>query len=163
MRKPNELNRFAFMLILLAAVCLLMGGVPAMAQEDEPETGLKIVLSVYSGRSNPTWWIKPGPELEKLVDLVSTLETRSEETFKYSEWNRLGYASFWIIPKGIDKMPYAVHVWRDMVYIVMGKEGRVAYAHGGTKIYDILVAQAERRDQGTFFEVYRRLQKEGGR
>ena len=87
------------------------------AQQKEPEKGIKITLSVYSGRPDPQWWIKSGSDYERLIRLIKKLEVKKENLFKYEEWNRLGYASFWINPKNVEELPYAIHVWRDMAYV----------------------------------------------
>jgi hypothetical protein len=123
-------------------------------QEDERHVQIRITLSVYSGRPNPQWSLTAGPEYEKLAELIRGLKTAYEAPFDYDKWNRLGYASFWIVPKNIEGLPYAAHVWRDMAYLRVAREGPARYALGATEIYDLLVAQAEERGHKEFFVNY---------
>jgi len=130
------------------------------AQEKEPPKGIKIMLSVYSGRPNPQWWLTEGPEFEKLILLLKELKTEDKELFKYDEWNRLGYASFWIVPKNISDLPYSLHIWRDKAVVAQTKVEKLRYAIGVTIIYDILVDQAIARGQKTFFTNYLKFKSE---
>jgi hypothetical protein len=119
------------------------------------DKGFRVILTIFSGRTNPQWMIVDGPDYEKLIRLIKGLKTSKDSPFIYSEWNQLGYASFWIIPKNIEGMPDAIHIWRDMVYILLNKENEEKYALGATEIYNLLVAQAEERDLGAYFVNYR--------
>lgn len=126
---------------------------------DRIEKGIQIILSVYSGRSNPFWMLTEGPDYERLISLIKTLNVSKDSPFLYNEWNQLGYASFWIIPRNIEGMPRAIHVWRDMTYIVMNRENEVGYALDATEIYNLLVSQAEQIDLGGFFVNYRKFRE----
>lgn len=129
--------------------------------EQVPDKGFSITLSVYSGRPNPHWWIVPSdPEYKRLTELIASLKKSNKAVFNYDEWNKLGYASFWIVPKGVEGLPSAIHVWRDMAYVQQKERGEAQYALGAAKIYDLLVSQSEKRDQGSFFVNYRKYQKE---
>jgi hypothetical protein len=122
------------------------------------DRGVSITLLVYSGRPNPQWWLTPSdPDYKRLIELITSLKTSKEPLFKYDKWNRLGYATFWINSKRIEGLPYAIHIWRDMAYVVQSKKGEVLYALGATKIYDMLVSQAEKRDQNKFFINYHKF------
>ena len=137
--------------------------VTGQEQENEPKKSIWITLSVYSGRPNPQWELNPGPDWDRLVSLVEALDVDEEALFEYDKWNRLGYASFWITPQNMEGLPYAIHVWRDMAYVVMrNQEGEWEglYALGATEIYDLLVAQAEEREQGAFFVKYHKYKEE---
>lgn len=148
-------------LLFLAVMFLPVTGFGGEQAEQVPDKGLSITLSVYSGRPNPQWWIVPSdPEYKQLIDLISSLKTSNKAVFKYDEWNRLGYASFWIVPKGMEGVPRAIHIWRDMAYVRQNEKGEALYALGAAKLYELLVAQAEKKDQGSFFLNYRKFQKE---
>jgi hypothetical protein len=125
---------------------------------EQPAKGFAVTLSVYSGRPNPQWWITPqDPDFTRLVELIGSLRLEAKPLFKYDEWNRLGYASFWIASRNVKGLPRAIHVWRDMAYVIKDREGVGAYALGAAKLYDMLVAQAERRGHKEFFVKYREL------
>lgn len=159
----NRSSTFKIIGIVVVLGLSLVVTVSLMArqdQESEPEKGMRITLSVYSGRPNPEWQLVPGPEYDRLIRLIEALDTSEKPPFDYDEWNRLGYASFWIEPGNVEKLPYAIHVWRDMAYVVQDREGKVLYALGATEIYDMLVAQAEERDQGAFFVNYHKYREE---
>jgi len=158
MNKSSAESLLARIVPISLTLAILLAATPAIAQKDEePEIGLRITLAVYSGRPNPTWLVKPGPDMDKLVYLITRLEPSEEPVFDYDEWNRLGYSSFWIEPKGVENLPYAIHVWRDDAFLIFDSRGdKKAYALGATDLYDILVAQAEARDQEVFFRVYHR-------
>jgi hypothetical protein len=126
--------------------------------ENVPDKGIQITLSVYSGRENPTWWLTSQEELTKIVSLVNSLKISSDSIFNYNEWNQLGYASFWIDPKGLDKLPVAIHVWRNMAYVIVDKKSKTGYAINADNLYKILVDQAEKRGLDKFFINYRKTQ-----
>lgn len=128
-------------------------------QEDKRQAGIEITLSVFSGRPNPQWLLTARPEHEKLTKLIKGLKTSHKSPFDYDKWNRLGYASFWVVPKNIEGLPYAVHIWRDMAYLMVGREGPAMYALGATEIYDLLVAQAEEKGHKDFFVNYHKQKK----
>jgi hypothetical protein len=123
-------------------------------------SGIEIILTVYSGRPNPTWRLAEGPEAERLLVLVRALDVNKEKIFDYDEWNRLGYATFWIVFGDTRDAPYAVQVWRDMAYVIADVEAAPEYAVGASDLYEYLVVQAEARDQGAFFVNYRRAKQE---
>jgi len=171
----------AGVILVVAAVAVFVGGA-ATAQEQqqgypmdpttprpEAETmvgpGIQVTLSIYSGRPNPSWQLRDGPELERLSALVSKLDLSQKALFDHDEWNRLGYASFWLNCQGIEGLPRMIHVWRDMAYVLVDGKDQVRYAIGATPLYDALVEQAERRDQREVFQAYHRLRggKEPGR
>lgn len=127
------------------------------AQPKSQEESIQITLSVYSGRPNPQWNIEPGSEYERLIHLIRELEIKDEILFEYEEWNQLGYASFWVYLPNIEGLPDAIHVWRDMAYILHNEKGEAMYALNAIELYDMLVAQAEKNDQGEFFINYRNL------
>ena len=127
-----------------------------LTREGEPAVGLRVTLSVYSGRPNPSWTVEPGPELDRLVALLKDLKTTDARLFDYDEWNRLGYASFWVSSRGLPGVPGEVHVWRDMA-VVPSPEGQGLQAKGASKLYDMLVTQAEGRGHERFFRNYRKL------
>lgn len=135
---------------------------PTMIREVEglPAGGLRITVSIYAGRPNPTWSLDVGPELERTVALVRKLNLKSQRLFDHAEWNRLGYASFWVESRGIEGVPQLLHVWRDMAFVPgqPGAEGQ--YATGATGLYDELVAAAERRDVRDVFRNYHRERKQ---
>ena len=127
--------------------------------EKPPEKGISITLSIYSGRPNPQWWLTSDADLKKIIGLIESLKVSGDSLFNYGEWNRLGYASFYIEPKGLDKATRSIHVWRDMAYFLPDKDGRTGYALKATDLYDLLVEQAESRKLGSYFENYRKTQK----
>ena len=131
-----------------------------MSEEHEPEKGIQITLSVYSGRPNPRWWLTKGRDFERLIHLIKMLRVDEKALFTYDEWNRLGYATFWIEPKNIEGLPYAIHVWRDMAYVEQNLEGKVMYALGASEIYDLVVIQAEERGQERFFVNYHKYKED---
>jgi hypothetical protein len=152
------------LVVIIAAAALfnpgtvVKAGDGAAAQNEEPARGILVTLSVYSGRPNPDWWLTAEDQMKEIADLIWTLKAVPDaKLFDYDKWNRLGYASFWINPKGIDKVPFAVHVWRDMAFMVLDRKGeKVMYSLGATKLYDVLVAQAERKGYKEFFIKYHR-------
>ena len=162
----NRYTSFIKYILTITAVILLLSVNASHSQtqqggeqkiEKKPDKSISITLSVYSGRPNPQWWITSSDlDYKRLVELIDSLKTSKKPLFKYDQWNRLGYATFWIDSKGIEGLPYAIHIWRDMAYVVQNKKGDVLYALGATKIYDILVSQAEKRDQKKFFINYRK-------
>jgi hypothetical protein len=125
-------------------------------REGEPSVGIRVTLSVYSGRPNPSWTVEPGPELDRLVALVKGLKATDARLFDYDEWNRLGYASFRLSARGLPDVPAEVHVWRDMA-VVSSKEGKERQAIGASKLYEMLVTQAEGNGHKSFFINYRKL------
>lgn len=150
-------NLAAEMLAEVATLLVLLTGLPVIgAAQAEPEKGVQITLAVYSGRPNPEWWLTSERDYRRLVDLVTKLKPVDRALFNYDEWNRLGYASFWITPKAIQGLPHAVHVWQDMALVQPSSEGKALYATDAAQIYDLLVAQAERRGHGKFFANYRK-------
>jgi hypothetical protein len=155
--------------IVMISVGLLFIGHLAYSQtvregsitEKEPDVAISVTLSVYSGRSNPQWWIVPSDqEYKELLDLINALKIEEKAPFAYDEWNRLGYATFWLDFKNVKGMPKAIHIWRDMAYFVMDKKGKISYAIGAMNIYDMLVSQAEKREQERFFINYHKLKEE---
>lgn len=152
--KINMLVMVLMVSFFAMCVCSVNG------QELEPDKGINITLDVYSGLPNPQWWLTTGADYERVIHLIKTLEVDEEILFNYDEWNRLGYASFRITSKKVEGLPYSIHVWRDMAYVVHDKEGKVGYATGATQIYDLLVAQAEKKGQEKFFLNYHRYKEE---
>jgi hypothetical protein len=124
-------------------------------REGLPPVGFRVTLSVYSGRPNPTWTVEPGPELDRLVALAKDLKATDATLFDYEEWNRLGYASFRLSSRGLAGVPGEVHVWRDMA-VVPSKDGKGMQATGASKLYELLVTQAEGKGYGEFFHNYRK-------
>jgi hypothetical protein len=120
-----------------------------------PPVGALVTLAVYSGRPNPSWTIEPGPELDRLTALIKDLRPADTRLFDYDEWNRLGYATFWIEARGLPGTG-RIHVWRDMAYFP-SKEGKGSQAIGAAKLYEMLVTQAESKGQEAFFRNYRKL------
>jgi hypothetical protein len=131
-------------------------GVAATTRKEQPPVSIRVTLSVYSGRPNPSWTVEPGPDLDRLVGLIQSLKPTDAKLFDYDEWNRLGYASFWLSARGIAGVPSEVHVWRDMAF-VPSKEGKGMQAIGASKLYEALVTQAEGNGQQEFFVNYRKL------
>lgn len=123
-----------------------------------PEKGISITLSVYSGRMNPQWWLTSDSALRRITTLIDSLKVTSDSLFDYNEWNRLGYATFWIKPRGLDGLPDAIHIWRDKAVVFTEDKSKVGHTINGADLYDLLAGQAERRDQGYFFENYRKLE-----
>lgn len=143
----------AALLVLISALAVVWWRGRAAAEGNSER--MQVTLSVYSGRPNPTWTLTPkDTDYGKLVELIGVLKTSPEAVFRYDEWNRLGYASFFIATQGRPGLPQWIHVWRDMAYIVPEGEGRPLYALGATPIYDVLVAEAEERGQKDFFVNY---------
>jgi len=131
-------------------------GVAATTRKEQPPMSIRVTLSVYSGRPNPSWTVKPGPDLDRLVGLIKELNPTDAKLFDYDKWNRLGYASFWLSARGLPGVPSEVHVWRDMAF-VPSKEGKGMQAIGASKLYEALVTQAEGNGQQEFFVNYRKL------
>lgn len=165
-------NRFASLMlkIIIIIVALVLSGYTAHSEiypgsvkgEKTLPRDVTITLSVFSGRPNPQWRFVPAdPEYGQLIALIGALKTQREPLFNHDKWNRLGYATFWIDLNGGETKASAVHVWRDMAYVLRNKEGQVAYALGATKLYDTLVSQAEKRDFKKFFMNYRRSHQAG--
>ena len=125
---------------------------------EEPEQGILITLSVYSGRPNPQWWVTQGSIYDKLVNMSKGLKTSSTARAfsEYDKWNRLGYASFWITPKNVKGMPSMIHVWRNMARVVQDQRGTSLYSDQADELYDLLVGFAEQKDQKAFFVNYRK-------
>jgi hypothetical protein len=130
--------------------------------DDEPKKGISITLSVYSGRENPQWWLTEGTEYKRLIRLIKALKIKEKPIFDYGKWNRLGYASFLIHPYDVEGLPLSIHVWRDMAYVINDTEGTEMYAQGAERIYDLLVSQAEERNQKSFFINYHKEKKRKG-
>jgi hypothetical protein len=128
----------------------------ALTREGQPPVSIRVTLSVYSGRRNPSWTVEPGPDLDRLVALIKDLKTTDARSFDYNEWNRLGYASFWLSARGLSGIPSEVHLWRDMAF-VPSKEGKGMQASGASKLYEMLVTQAEGKGYQQFFLNYRKL------
>lgn len=126
-----------------------------LPREGLPAVGIRVTLSVYSGRPNPTWVVEPGPELDRLVALVRDLKPTEARLFDYDEWNRLGYATFWLSARGLPGVPGEVHLWRDMAF-VPSKDGKGMQATGASKLYDLLATQAEGKGYREFFLNYRK-------
>jgi hypothetical protein len=114
------------------------------AEEEEPVQGIKIILSIYSGRRNPQWWVPQGPEFEKLVQILKGLKSGDAKLFSYNLWNTLGYSSFWIIPKNMQGLPFAVHIWHDEAMVTMKKGEATVQAIGAMPLYDMLAEHALR-------------------
>jgi len=131
-------------------------GVAGETRKEQPPVSIRVTLSVYSGRPNPSWTVEPGPDLDRLVGLIQSLKPTDAKLFDYDEWNRLGYASFWLSARGLPGVPSEVHVWRDMAF-VPSKEGKGMQAIGASKLYEALVTQAEGNGQQEFFVNYRKL------
>jgi hypothetical protein len=131
-------------------------GVAAGTRKEQPPVGISVTLSVYSGRPNPSWTVEPGPDLDRLVAIVRDLKPTDAKLFDYDEWNRLGYASFWLSARGLPGVPSEIHIWRDMAF-VPSKEGKGTQAIGASKLYEMLVTQAEARGHQDFFLNYRKL------
>lgn len=126
-----------------------------LTREGLPPVGFRVTLSVYSGRPNPSWTVEPGPELDRLVALVKDLKATDAKLFDYGEWNRLGYASFRLSARGLAGVPGEVHLWRDMA-VVPSKDGKGMQATGASKLYEVLVTQAEGKGYKEFFLNYRK-------
>lgn len=149
--------------LLLAAALLTLLAVPlAWAQSPPaPEKGVLVTLSVYSGRPNPQWWITDPDQLGRLAKLITSAKVSPEKSFDYKKWNRLGYASFWLNNKGLKQVPHAVHVWRDQAIIITDRKGAPPlYTEQALPLYDMLVRQAEERDQKKFFGNFHKWRKE---
>ena len=156
MYESTKLIKFPGMIALfLLAYCIISTSL-LIAQEKEPDQGLKIILNIYSGIPNPQWWLTQGPEFDTTVRLLKELKVQDKKLFQYSKWNRLGYASFWIFPKNLKDLPYAVHIWRDeaCVYTIENKKEKAYQAIGALPIYDMLAAQSIQKEQKTFFRKY---------
>ena len=151
----------------IVLVTLLFFVIPAIAQEEternkmkeEPTRGISITLPVYSGIPNPQWWITDGDEFEKIIYLIKSMKTVNDSLFNYDEWNKPGYASFWIVSREIMDLPKSVHIWRDMGYIPQHEEMIPLYAKGVTELYDMLVKQAEERGYEEFFINYHKQKR----
>jgi hypothetical protein len=131
-------------------------GAAGTARKEQPPVSIRVTLSVYSGRPNPSWTVEPGPDLDRLVALLKDLKPTDAKLFDYDEWNRLGYASFWLSTRGLPEVPSEIHVWRDMAF-VPSKEGKGTQTIGASKLYEALVTQAEAKGQQEFFVNYRKL------
>jgi hypothetical protein len=130
--------------------------------EGQPPIAITVTLSVYSGRHNPTWTLEPSPDFDRLVALLKGVKTSGERLFNYLEWNRLGYASFWVVSRGVPGLPGELHVWRDMAYVPT-EDGKGLQAVGASELYEFLVSQAERRDFREFFLNYRKQHPRPGK
>ena len=124
--------------------------------EGQPPVSIRVTLSVYSGRPNPTWTVEPGPDLDRLAALARDLKPTDARLFDYNEWNRLGYATFRLSARGLPGVPSEIHLWRDMA-VVPSREGKGMQATGASKLYETLVTQAEGKGHGGFFANYRKL------
>ncbi len=131
-------------------------GVAGATREGQPPVGIRVTLSVYSGRPNPSWTVEPGPDLDRLVALIKDLKTTDARLFDYAAWNRVGYASFRVSARGLPSVPAELHLWRDMAF-VPSKEGKGMQAIGASKLYETLVTQAEGKGYREFFLNYRKL------
>ena len=151
----------------IVLVTVLFFVVSAIAQEEiernkmkeEPVRGISITLPVYSGLPNPQWWITEGDEFEKITFLIKSMKTVNDSLFNYNEWNKPGYASFWIVSREIEDLPKSVHIWRDMAYIPQRDEMIPLYAKGVTELYDMLVKQAEKKGYKEYFLNYHEQNK----
>ncbi len=154
--KLNKLKTIVvFMLqILLVVSTIAQEKIESNIMKEDPIKGISILLPVYSGRPNPQWWITEGPELEKLQKVIRLMKTIEDSIFDYDEWNRPGYASFWIDSREIENIPKSIHIWRDMAYIFLNEKDTPSYAKGVTKLYDMLVKQAEERGYKEYFLNY---------
>jgi hypothetical protein len=121
----------------------------------QPPKSIRVTLSVYSGRPNPTWTLESGPDFDRLVALLKDLKPSAARLFDYDEWNRLGYASFWVSARDLPGVPGELHVWRDMA-VVPSKDGNGMQATGAAKLYDALVGEAEANGYNRFFQNYRK-------
>jgi hypothetical protein len=130
--------------------------------EGKPPIAITVTLSVYSGRPNPTWTLEPSADFDHLVSLLKGVKTTGERLFNYGEWNRLGYASFWVVSRGVPGLPGEVHVWRDMAYVPT-EDGKGLQAVGASALYEFLVSQAEGRDFREFFLNYRKQHPRPGK
>ena len=128
----------------------------AKTRDEGPPVGIRVTLSVFSGRPNPSWTVEPGPDLDRLVALIKDLKPTDAKLFDYDEWNRLGYATFWLSARGLPGIPSEIHVWRDMAFMP-SKEGKGMQAVGASKLYEMLVTQAESKGYPDFFRNYRKL------
>lgn len=128
-------------------------------KNEEPVKGISIMFPIYSGRPNPQWWITEGPELERLLAVIKSMKTVKDSIFNYNEWNKPGYASFWIDSREIEGIPKSIHIWRDMAYILWNEKDTPSYAKGVTKLYDILVKQAEEKGYKEYFLNYHEQNK----
>lgn len=121
---------------------------------------ITIRLIVYSGRTNPQWSLQEGSDYERFIDLVQSLTFSEELLFNYDEWNRLGYASFLIEFEDNEGVQNAIHVWRDMAVRMQKGVNKIMYALDAADVYDVLVTQAEEREQGRFFVNYHKYREE---
>lgn len=150
---------------IVTAVMLCFGVIQTClfgAEEKEPEKGIKIILNVYSGRPNPQMWLTEGPEFDKLVGLLKELKAEEKKLFKYSKWNQLGYTSMWIVPKNLENLPYAVHLWHDEASVVEEKGKTAKHATGAMPIYEMLAEKALKTEQTPkkFFQRYSKAKAE---
>ena len=161
---------FACAVIVLSCGCQEAGTTAGTGAKDvkvdikpreEPEQGILITLSVYSGRPNPQWWVTDGPVYEKLVNMSTGLMSSStaRASSEYDQWNRLGYASFWITPRNVEGMPSVIHIWRNMARVVQDQKGISLYSDQADELYDLLVDLAEQEDQKDFFVNYRKTKQ----
>jgi hypothetical protein len=160
--KRSSLRTVGAILVVLVVLLLALAVVwlRGRASAQEKRESMQVTLSVYSGRPNPTWSLTPrDADYAKVVRLIAELKTSSEPVFKYDEWNRLGYASFYITTQGRPDRPQLIHIWRDMAYVVPKNEGKPLYALGATPLYDLLVAEAEKQGQKQFFVNYHKTKQ----
>jgi hypothetical protein len=125
------------------------------AAPEPPPGGILVTLAVFSGRPNPTWAVEPGAELDRLVAQIRSLKPTDATLFDYNEWNRLGYAGFWLSSRDLPGVAGRIHLWRDMAFIP-SKEGKGLQATGASKLYEMLVTEAESKGYGEFFRNYRK-------
>lgn len=159
--KLNKLKTIIVLMILLFFVVSTnaLEKIERNTMKEKPIRGISIMLPVYSGRPNPQWWISEGSEFEKLINLIKSMKTVKGSLFNYDEWNRPGYASFWIVSREIEDLPKSVHIWRDMAYVPQNDEKIPLYVKGVTELYDMLVKQAEERGYRKFFLNYHKQKR----
>lgn len=160
-------HKYSILIKIPVLLLILLLSVMASAQEkdhsdptaEKPVKGISIMLPIYSGRPNPVWWITEGPEFKSVIEHIRSMKPVENEIFDYDEWNKPGYASFWIVPYELKDLPSSIHIWRDMALITMGGEKARLYAKEATELYDLLVKQAEEKGYRKYFLNYHR-QKE---
>jgi hypothetical protein len=145
-----------FSLLILESTTITAQTQKPQVNDENSQQGIRVMLSVYSGRPNPEWWVTSSTGGKEITAIIQELKAVADTSlFDYNRWNKLGYASFWIFPVRMEKMPYAIHVWRDMAVIFPTNQGdKPLYAKNALKLYDILVAQAEKKELNSFFVKY---------
>lgn len=159
MDKYIKLKMFLLLIMLISfgRVTIAQEKIEGYSGSEKPEVGISITFPIYSGRANPQWWLTEGQEFQELIELIKIINSVDDSLFNYNEWNRGGYASFWIDSRNIKDIPKSIHIWRDMAIIISIEDEQYLYANGVLELYDLLVKLAEEKGYKEYFINYHQL------